>query len=104
MSRYHRRGEPTPRRETIRLGEPTQTDEGFEWEGVAEGGEIHRFVITRDALLELSGGGNAARHDVGPAFERHRVRIYSVAARIFAAGVRDTPIRMKAEFFGAPSR
>ncbi len=102
MSRYHRRGEPTLRRETIRLCEPVQTETGFEFEGVAEGGAIHRFVISRDTLLELTGAAGV-RQDSAPAFERHRVRIYSVAARIFAAGVRDTPIQMKAAFFGAPS-
>jgi hypothetical protein len=103
MSRHYRRGEPAPRRESIRLYDAARTESGFEFQGMSEDGEMHRFVMSDDTLSELT-GGNVAQREPGPAFERHRVRIYSVAARIFAAGVRATPIVIKAEFFGPSAR
>lgn len=102
MSKEHGRRHERPSRDEIRLLETKSTGDGFEFEGVAEGGKIHRFLMTSETLRELI-GGDGLQLDLARAFEQHRQQIYSVATRVFGAGVRGEPIVMKIGFFKAAS-
>lgn len=89
-------------RDDIRILESKSTANGFEFDGIATGGKVHHFSMTSETLRELA-GINASQLDLAKVFERHRQKIYSVAARVFGAGVRGEPIEMKIGFFQSTS-
>lgn len=88
-----------PVREEIRiLGALKSTQEGFEFQGIADNGKTHQFLMTSEALRELDGFAQD-QPDLAPVFEQHRPLIHGVAARLFSAGVRGEPIVMRIAFF-----
>ncbi len=98
MSKEHVRRHERTVRDEIRIHAMKPTPEGFEFDGVAAGGKVHHFLMTSQTLLELT-GGDESQIDLDRAFEQHRQKIYSVAARVFGAGVRGEPIMMKIGYF-----
>lgn len=98
MSKEHERRHERLVRDEIRILEMKPTGEGFEFAGVAAGGKTHHFLMTSETLQELT-GGHGVQIDPARAFEQHRQQIYSVAARVFGAGVRGDPIVLKIGFF-----
>ena len=88
-----------PAREDIRiLPTNTSTPDGVAFQGIADNGKTHHFLMTSGVLQEL-GGQADARLDPASAFERHRQQIHGVATRVFGAGVRGEPIVMRIGFF-----
>ena len=101
MNRAHGRQRTQPVREEIRILQATKsTQEGFEFQGIADSGKTHQFLMTSEALRELD-GPVVIPPDLATVFEQHRQRIHGVAARVFSAGVRGEPIVMRIAYFRA---
>jgi hypothetical protein len=72
-------------------------DDAVEFDGVGDGGELHRFSISADTLRAL--GDENAEPALMHLFENRKRMIFGVASRAFNAGVRGDPIRLHRALF-----
>jgi hypothetical protein len=72
--------------------------DAIEFDGVGDGGELHRFSISADTLRAI-GDGEQAENALMPMFENRKRMIFGVASRAFNAGVRGDPILLHRALF-----